>query len=157
MTLKINVCGENINNDVSSILEDYKKTTSSSSSNSNSSKAEKLFAVCKSLVGTKYKMGGNSPGKYMDCSHYVAYCFQKCGISNKVKSYGTAAELYALSTKINKSQLQEGDIIFFKNKGSNHIGIYAGNNKMWNCYSGHGVGLTPLSYGGTIAGYGRLW
>lgn len=159
MTLKINVCGENISENVSSILEDYKKTTSSSSSssNSNSSKAEKLFAVCKSLVGTKYKMGGNSPGKYMDCSHYVAYCFQKCGVSNKVKSYGTAANLYALSTKVNKSQLQEGDIIFFKNKGSNHIGIYAGNNKMWNCYSGHGVGLTPLSYGGTIAGYGRLW
>ena len=120
------------------------RDSSSSSSNSNSSKAEKLFAVCKSLVGTKYKMGGNSPGKYMDCSHYVAYCFQKCGVSNKVKSYGTAANLYALSTKVNKSQLQEGDIIFFKNKGSNHIGIYAGNNKMWNCYSGHGVG--PVSY-----------
>lgn len=136
-----------------------KETTSSAktATKQTSGKANKLMQVCQSLKGTKYAWGGNSPGKAMDCSHYVCYCFQHCGVANKVAGYATAQGLYNMSTKISASEVQVGDIAFFNNGSTNHVGIISSKGKMWNCYSGGGVGNTPISYGGKLVGYGRLW
>ena len=61
-----------------------------------------------------------------------------------------------MSTKIATKDRQKGDIIFFNNGSSNHIGIYTSGEKMLHCYKGGGVKETPISYGGNIVGYGRL-
>lgn len=83
------------------------KSTSSkkTSTKQTSGAANKLMQVCQSLKGTKYGWGANSPGKAMDCSHYVCYCFQHCGVANKVTGEGEETD-YALRKRF--EQAREG-------------------------------------------------
>lgn len=143
---------------IGSITSHIEEKEESKSTKSASDKVKKVISTGKRYIGTPYKYGGDSPTSGMDCSHFVVRAFKESGVSSKVTGYATAQELYNISTKISASNRQAGDIIFFNNgsKG-NHIGIYTGGEKMLNCYSTGGVKETPISYGGNLVGYGRLW
>ncbi len=137
-------------------ITSYKEEKESGkSAKSTEGKAKKVIAAGKKYKGTPYKFGGNST-KGMDCSHFVVKAFMDSGVESKVTGYATAQELYNMSTKIATKDRQKGDIIFFNNGSSNHIGIYTSGEKMLHCYKGGGVKETPISYGGNIVGYGRL-
>lgn len=120
------------------------------------SNGTKVIAAGKKYKGTPYLYGGNSKNG-MDCSHFVVRAFQDSGIESKVTGYATAQKLYNMSTKISAINRQKGDIIFFNNGSSNHIGIYTSGEKMLHCYDGGGVKETDISYGGNLVGYGRLY
>ena len=65
--------------------------------------------------------GGRSP-KGFDCSGLTSYVFEKNGITLP----RTATPQYAMGTKVAKSDLQVGDLVFFGGKRIEHVGIYVG-------------------------------
>lgn len=76
-----------------------------------------------SYLGVPYVWGGTSPAGF-DCSGLVQYVFGRNGVAIPRTSYAQ----YAASTKIAKSQLAPGDLVFFSasGPGASHVGIYIG-------------------------------
>jgi len=84
-----------------------------------------LFAL--SLLDIGYHFGGRNPEAGFDCSGMVIYIFaQSVGI---VLS-GSAADIARRGTKIDRTQLRPGDLVFFntRKKHFSHVGIYIGDN-----------------------------
>lgn len=94
---------------------------------SDNSLVSDILAYAKKYVGVRYVYGGKSPSGF-DCSGYVGYVFKKFGI----KLNSSAESMYANGTKVSKSALKAGDILFFdassrKASGTiDHVGIYMG-------------------------------
>ena len=145
------------------IVEKDKEGGTTTASSGGNASGNKVLSAGKKYIGTPYAYGGNSASG-MDCSHFVQRAFNDSGTSNIISrgevsggSANLSTNIYNSSQKISESQLQAGDIIYFDNGQYKHIGIYSGNGKMLHCYSGGGVKETPISYGGNVVGYGRLW
>lgn len=107
-------------------------TTSSStttSSSSSVSKGQQVADYVKTFLGCKYVYGGASPTKGFDCSGLTMYVYKKFGIN---LSHSATAQS-KVGTKVDKSDLQVGDLVFFSDyktyTGIGHCGIYIGNNK----------------------------
>ena len=86
-------------------------------------KGEELVEFAKQFVGTPYKYGGSAPGGF-DCSGFVYYVYGQFGYElNRTASGQMENGVY-----VAKSELQPGDVVFFKNGGSGvgHSGIYVG-------------------------------
>lgn len=80
------------------------------------------------LVGTKYRLGGNTPKSGMDCSGLVKYVFQNTlGLPLPRRTI----EMSRKGHRVSKSNLKPGDLVFFNTFGrtTSHVGIYIGNNK----------------------------
>lgn len=90
-----------------------------------SSKAEEVIAYAKTFLGTPYVYGGNGP-KSFDCSGFTKYVYNHFGYSiNR-----TASTQLQNGRAVEKSELQMGDLVFFRNDGdshaASHVGIYIG-------------------------------
>jgi cell wall-associated NlpC family hydrolase len=82
-----------------------------------------LIALAKDLRNIRYRRGGSSPKTGFDCSGFVRYVFQHAlGIELPV---GSAAQ-FRVGDKIDRSQMQAGDLVFFRIAGKriSHVGIY---------------------------------
>jgi len=85
-----------------------------------------LYRTIDDWYGTRYKMGGTSKSG-IDCSAFVQTIF--------VSVFGvalprTAKEQYKATRHISRTELQEGDLLFFNTTGGvSHVGIYLQNNK----------------------------
>lgn len=94
-----------------------------------SSKNAQIVELAKKYIGGKYVWGANGPNAF-DCSGLTQYVFAKNGIGlNR-----TAAEQAKQGVKVSKSELEPGDLVFFKKinsvgAGVSHVGIYIGNGK----------------------------
>lgn len=96
----------------------------------------KLIEFAKSLLGTKYVYGGSSPAGF-DCSGFVQYVFKNFDINLP----RTAKDQSTVEEYVSYSNLQPGDLVFFKTLGSsviNHSGIYIGNGEFIHSSSGAG-------------------
>lgn len=117
-------------NNLSNNATENKKEQNQDTTNNNtaSSKGEEVANYVKQFVGCKYVYGGSSPNGF-DCSGLTMYVYKKFGVS---LSHSATAQS-KVGTKVNKSNLQPGDLVFFTdyktNKGIGHVGIYIGNNK----------------------------
>lgn len=125
MILKINLCGENISSDVSSILSDYKKSESNSSAKNSS-----VVELAKSQIGKPYVYGASGPNSF-DCSGLVVYCYKHTTMPGIGRP--DAQGLYGMCTKT--SSPSPGDLCFFTGtyktpKYITHVGIYVGDNQM---------------------------
>lgn len=93
--------------------------------------------------GTPYRYGGNSK-KGVDCSAFSRT------LANKVFNISlprTAAQQYQYSNRIKKSQLEEGDLVFFHTTGRariTHVGIYLQNGKFVHASTSSGVMISDL-------------
>lgn len=77
------------------------------------------------LLGTPYKFGGATLEEGLDCSSFVQLIFEAVG----VEVPRNARSQYKIGEKIAKTDLQRGDLVFFKNTyrwGISHVGIYVG-------------------------------
>ena len=95
-----------------------------------------LVATAKDLIGIKYRGGGTTKAGF-DCSGFVSYVYKDLGVSLPRTSSG----MYASGSKVNKSDLASGDLVFFNtsSKGVSHVGIYIGDGKFIHSSSSKGV------------------
>ncbi len=101
-----------------------------------------------------YVWGASGPIDF-DCSGLVAWAYAQAGVPG-LPHYSGAQ--YAMSTRISRSQLQPGDLVFWGGGGSEHVAIYMGGNQIVHAFgSGGGVNVTQLDgWWKPATGYGRL-
>lgn len=103
-----------------------------------------IFNEALKYQGWKYVYGGSNPNTSFDCSGLVQWCYGKAGISLP----RTAQAQYDATQHIPLAQAKAGDLIFFHstyNAGTyvTHVGIYAGNNRMY--HAGDPIGYADLT------------
>ena len=91
-------------------------------------RAAQIAIEALSLVGIRYRYGGNSPEQGLDCSGLVRYVFREAGGTDLPR---TSNEMSRRGQPVEKQDLQPGDLVFFNtlNRAFSHVGIYLGNNQ----------------------------
>lgn len=90
-----------------------------------------------SLIGTRYRYGGDSPDRGFDCSGFVRYLFRDV---LGVELPRTASEISRLGYRIDARDMQPGDLVFYNTmrRSFSHVGIYLGDNKFIHAPSSRG-------------------
>lgn len=86
---------------------------------------QQLFTDVRQYLGIRYRFGGDSPAGF-DCSGFVRFMFSK---ELNVDLPHSSSEMSTMGTKVDRSELRPGDLVFFTN-GKNrisHVGIFIGN------------------------------
>ena len=134
--------------------EDVKEVVAKVASTANSAQVETVIARAEAMVGTPYVWGGgdaNGPTtgvnggsvKGFDCSGLVLYAFAAAGIS--LPHY--TGYQYQRGTKIDPSQAQRGDLLFWGPGGNQHVAIYLGDGMMIEApQSGQNVSIVPVRW-----------
>ena len=103
----------------------------------------RIVSEAMKYLGVPYAWGGNTPIGF-DCSGYVQYVLQQCGIT-----IPRTTELQVqVGNYISKASLRPGDLVFLQNTyrtGVSHVGIYIGNNQMIHASSSKGVTISNLT------------
>ena len=110
-------------------------------------------AIATHYLGTPYVWGGSSPTFGFDCSGFTMFVYAQLGIA--LPHY--AASQFAAFTKLDASQLEPGDLVFFEPRadGPGHVAIYVGNDTIVEApHTGALVRIGSLS--GTAAALGFL-
>lgn len=103
----------------------------------------KMYDEIQRLLGTRYRYGGTDESRGLDCSGFVSKVFNNSlGMKLPHSSKGMAE----LGEDVSKSDLQFGDLIFFKikRKRISHVGIYVGEGKFVHATRGAGVTYSSL-------------
>lgn len=111
-----------------------------------------LGAVEKYGKGKPYVWGAEGPDSF-DCSGLVKYALEKA-FGKSFPHY--SGDQYAMSRGVKDPQI--GDLVFFGPGGRNHVGVYAGNGKVWSAMSpSSGIGMANVSdfHEGTVS-YRRI-
>jgi len=99
-----------------------------------------LFRVIDEWLGTRYRLGGSNKDG-IDCSAFMQVLFSALYGINLPR---TAREQYHLSKRISRTELKEGDLVFFNTTGGvSHVGMYLQNNKFVHA-SSSGVTISDL-------------
>ena len=104
-------------------------------------KNTKMFEFIDDWYGTPYRLGGTTK-KGVDCSAFSQFLFASV--------YGfsiprTAREQYNLTSRISRTELKEGDLIFFNTRGGvSHVGVYLQNNKFVHVSTSGGVVISDI-------------
>jgi LysM repeat protein len=92
---------------------------------SNPEERNLFVRVVKTFLGVPYKLGGSTL-RGIDCSAFVKKIYE---IFN-IELPRTTREQFSMGKKVEKDQLEEGDLVFFKRRGNSaHVGIYIGDNQ----------------------------
>lgn len=115
--------------------------------------ADEKFAAmmeeAEKYLGYPYVWGGASPSTSFDCSGYVSWVINNCGVGWNVGRL-TADGLLGVCTPVSSADAKPGDLIFFQGtyntSGASHVGIYVGNGMMIHCGD-------PISYANINTSY----
>lgn len=100
-----------------------------------------LFQAIDQWYGTPYVYGGSSKSG-VDCSAFVQAIFADRYALSLPR---TAREQSKLARPISRTELKEGDLVFFNTQGGvSHVGIYLQNNKFVHAASSEGVMISDL-------------
>ena len=120
---------ENMMNEVNAETNETENNSSSSSGNSSSGNSSsggnsKLVDLVQSKLGCKYVWGATGPNTF-DCSGLMLWAHKQMGISIP----RTSLEQSRSGKAVSKSDLQPGDLVFFKTTSApvGHVGMYIGN------------------------------
>lgn len=106
-------------------------------------------------VGKPYRYGGGGPGSF-DCSGLTSYAWRAAG----VEITRTSRSQYAATTRVSRSELQPGDLVFYGRSVSriSHVAIYLGGSKVVEApYTGANVRVRSDGMSRhDIVGYGRV-
>ena len=115
-----------------------------------------LYTLIDEWWGTPYHYGGSTKDG-IDCSAFTGQLFSSVYNTTLPR---TASEQYNLCIKIDKDNLQEGDLVFFRNKRSvSHVGMYLGNDCFVHSSTNSGVTISKLTddyYSRKFMGGGRI-
>ncbi len=96
----------------------------------------KMIAEAEKYLGYPYVWGGSSPSTSFDCSGFVSWVLNHCGVGWNVGRLG-AEGLRGICGYVSPGNAKPGDLIFFEKTynttGASHVGIYVGNNMMIHC------------------------
>lgn len=108
----------------------------------NAATPDDVASYAKKFLGVPYRFGGTTPAGF-DCSGFIRYVFNNFDIDLP----RTSAEQSKIGKSVSKSDLQPGDLVFFKNtykKGISHTGIYLGNGKVISAEN-EGVAISDIN------------
>jgi len=132
---------------VAAVYLDIGVPTLSSRSGGSSVDGARLAAYASSstFLGIPYKYGGASLSGF-DCSGFTMYVYKQFGITLPHSSGGQ----YGYGISVAKSDLQPGDLVFFKpTSGANtigHVGIYIGDSQFVDAHTyGQPLGISDLN------------
>ena len=95
-----------------------------------------MIAEAEKYLGYPYVWGGSSPSTSFDCSGFVSWVINNCGVEWNVGRLG-ADSLRHICTAVSSANARPGDLIFFQGTydttGASHVGIYVGNGMMIHC------------------------
>lgn len=116
-----------------------------------------LYEQIAKWLGTPYRYAGKTMNG-IDCSSLVNKLFNSGFDFN---SQGNSVALYKQCKPINKVELAEGDLVFFKTRSHaiSHVGMYLGENKFVHSSRSNGVIISDLNspyYKRTFYKAGRL-
>lgn len=134
------------------ISAEYVKEVDASAA-SQSGKGQEIANYALQFVGYPYVYGGSSP-KGFDCSGLTYYVYAQFGYSINRTASNQLSNGYA----VEKSQLQPGDLVMFRQNGStkpaSHVGIYIGNGQYVHASTpGVGVIISDLNDPYISSGY----
>ena len=100
---------------------------------------EQFAAIIKEAekyLGYPYVWGGSTPATSFDCSGFVSYVYNNCGLHGNFGRLG-AEGIRGMCAYVSPENARPGDLIFFEKTydttGASHVGIYVGNNMMLHC------------------------
>jgi Cell wall-associated hydrolases (invasion-associated proteins) len=123
----------------------------------NDADINKILEEGNKYMGMPYVYGGASPETSFDCSGFIYYVYKTVGYN---VSRMTAQGFYNISEKVEESDVQIGDLVFFEGTYGisdyiTHIGIYVGNGNIM--HFGDPSKIESISnFGNHFVGYGRL-
>lgn len=108
---------------------------------------KKLYTEVASWLGTPYRSGGSSKSG-ADCSGFVYMVYQ--AVYGMTLSRQSSAMLTNNCRRVSKSELKEGDLVFFRTDGKqtstpNHVGLYLKDGKFAHASTSKGVVVSELS------------
>lgn len=117
--------------------------TLSYSSSGSGSAHDAINAGYQYVGKTKYVWGSSSPSNGgFDCSGFVSWAFGQAGYSLPSSTAG----LSTVGKKVDYSNIQPGDLVFFDTyKTNGHVGIYIGNGQFIGSQSSTGVDIASMS------------
>lgn len=106
-----------------------------------SGNVKEILTYANTFTGVPYKFGGTTPAGF-DCSGYIRHVFQKVGVQLPRQ----ADEQYTVGKKVEKQNLQPGDLVFFETyePGVSHSGIYIGDGQFISATSSSGVAIADI-------------
>lgn len=104
------------------------ETSEQEKTTANTTKEQEIINYAKQFLGSRYVYGGETPTNGFDCSGFTRYVFKHLGIN---LTHSATAQS-KVGTKVEKANLQPGDLVFFSDyktyQGIGHCGIYIGDN-----------------------------
>lgn len=109
--------------------------------------ADELIGSAMGLLGIAYRYGSTSVSTGFDCSGFMQHIFKRAMGINLPR---TSAEQARMGTPVARSELQPGDMVFFRTLGGSrisHVGLYIGNNRFIHApRTGKNIEITSLSH-----------
>ena len=102
-----------------------------------------ICEYARQFVGNPYRWGGTSLTKGADCSGFTLSIYAKYGVSLPHSSKAQAK----CGTRVDISDIQPGDLVFYGGSNIHHVAMYIGNGQVvhaWN--SRAGITVTSMYY-----------
>ena len=108
-----------------------------------------MMEEAEKYLGYPYVWGGSSPSTSFDCSGFVSWVVNNCGVGWNIGRLG-AEGLRRTCSYVSPANAKPGDLIFFEGTydttGASHVGIYLGDNTMIHCGD-------PIQYANITSSY----
>ncbi|GIU80736.1 MAG: hypothetical protein KatS3mg005_3974 [Bryobacteraceae bacterium] len=82
-----------------------------------------LLATAYQQIGIRYRLGGTRPETGFDCSGLMKYLFET---NFSIALPPTAPQQFQYGLRVEKWELEPGDLVFFRTRRGWHVGMYVG-------------------------------